>query len=144
MYPYDRSGSSDVIRDYRLVSISPYSQLSEYDDQRIIKKESGWQNAPNLNFEVHQKFDSQRLRSSVRSAQASDFTPTAQTIAKILHDGPDPGCKIWYKISPFPGMWQSINTQFVGDFPVAEPPEEPSADSLLIKTGWDDDYTASK
>lgn len=142
IYPYARS--NDVVRDYRLVSISPYSQLSIYDDQRTIKKESGWQNAPNLNFEVHQKFDSKRLRSSVRSAQASDFTPTAQTISKILNDSIDAGCKVWYKISPFPGMWQSINTQFVGDFPVPKPPEEPSADSQLIKTGWDDDYTASK
>ena len=112
-YPYNMNNT--VRRDYRLVSIQPYSQLSDYDDQREIKSASGWKDKPNLNFQLHQQFDSSSLREAVRSRQAQGFTPTAQTLGSILHGeaGPQSNCKIWYKISPFPGKWQSINTQRV-------------------------------
>jgi hypothetical protein len=143
IYPYDRS--SDTQRDYRLVSISPYNQLSKYDNQREMKAQSSWKDAPNLNFQVRQKFDSIRLREAVRSKKAHGFTPTAQSIARILHDddGPTGDCKVWYKVSPFPGIWQSINTQVIENFPV--PPQLPPKPEQEDKpTHWPDTHTGTK
>ena len=110
IYPYDRKGSADTIRDYRLVSIQPQNDLGRYDSQEGVRPRN--LHLPNINFSKHQAFDSKRLRESVRSSQAQGFTPTSQSISRILNETEGlEGAKIWYKVSPFPGIWQSINTQ---------------------------------
>jgi hypothetical protein len=109
-YPYDEQG--DTQRDYRLVSIQPLNQVYRHDDQQQIKNNTAWKDAPNLSLTRHQMFDSRQLRESLRASKAQGFTPTSQTISRILHDVSDlHPAKIWYKVSPFPGNWQSINTQ---------------------------------
>lgn len=110
-YPYDDHG--DTQRDYRLVSIQPLNQIGDYDGQREQKNHTAWKDAPNLSFSRHQMFDSRLLREALRTSQAHGFTPTSQSISRILHDeeGPTGAAKVWYKVSPFPGNWQSINTQ---------------------------------
>ena len=110
-YPFDSHG--DTQRDYRLVSIQPLNQISDYGGQRAEKTNTAWRDAPNLSFSRHQMFDSRMLREALRTSQAQGFTPTSQSISRILHDeeGPTGAGKVWYKVSPFPGNWQSINTQ---------------------------------
>lgn len=110
-YPYDRT--TDIERDYRLVSMQPLNEIGDYDGQKEQKNSTAWKDAPNLSFTRHQMFDSRMLREALSTSQAKGFTPTSQSISRILHDeeGPTGSAKVWYKVSPFPGNWQSINTQ---------------------------------